>query len=64
LQCLTPDFLVDSISDTAALVEWNFNLGVAAGCCCIHRHDSSINIAVDGGPLGIAKDDDGNPAAF
>ena len=45
------------------LVEWDFNLDVAAGCRGVHRVDHKINVTVHGGALRVAKDDNGNAAA-
>ena len=50
--------------ETGASVEWNFNLDIAAGCRGVHGGDNEVNVAMNGGALRIAKDDDRDTAAF
>ena len=52
------------VSATAGLLVRDFHLGVAAGSGCVHCRDNSINVAVYGRPLRIAKHHYGDPAAF
>jgi len=47
-----------------ALQERNFHLGIAAWRGCIHSRNNSINVALYGRALRIAKDHDGDSAAF
>ena len=49
---------------TGGLEEWNFHLGIAAGCCGVHGGDNAVNVAMNGGALRIAEDNDRDTAAF
>ena len=44
------------------LVEWNFHLGIAAGDRSVHSGDNAVNVAMDGGTLRIAQNDDRDTA--
>jgi hypothetical protein len=52
------------LSRGRSLIEGDFNLGIAARCRCVYGCDDAVHVPVNGWPLGVAKDHDGNPASF